>query len=94
MDAYFSNAQSVIASQRTFRRLFDIPPRIHVHDRKCVLMWNDAFRATRNVSKKKGKNLRKPLEHLKIWKEAVCQFKSVCDNDLTIVLILAPGKGS
>ncbi|GFW69439.1 hypothetical protein TNCV_487881 [Trichonephila clavipes] len=47
----FSNDRSVIG--RAFRRHFDIPPLAHVPDRKCVLKWNDAFRATRSVSKER-----------------------------------------
>ncbi|GFV75224.1 uncharacterized protein TNCV_3190731 [Trichonephila clavipes] len=53
VETYFSNARSVIALQRVFRRHFDIPTRSHVPDQKCVLMWNDAFRATGNVSKER-----------------------------------------
>ncbi|GFX34857.1 DUF4817 domain-containing protein [Trichonephila clavipes] len=40
---YFSNCRSVIAVQRAFHRHFDIPPRGHVPDWKCVLMWINAF---------------------------------------------------
>ncbi|GFU64019.1 hypothetical protein TNCV_245961 [Trichonephila clavipes] len=41
----------VIAVQHAFRRHFNIPPRCHVPASKCDLMWNNAFRPTRNVSK-------------------------------------------
>ncbi|GFV70093.1 hypothetical protein TNCV_4588081 [Trichonephila clavipes] len=41
MEAYFSNGRLVIALQRTFHRHFVIPPRGHVPDQKCVLMWMD-----------------------------------------------------
>ncbi|GFT69823.1 hypothetical protein TNCV_3222761 [Trichonephila clavipes] len=58
------------------RRHFDIPPRGHVHDRKCVLMRMDAFRATGNDSKK-GKDLRRQFERLKMWNEFVLQFRLV-----------------
>ncbi|GFU79142.1 DUF4817 domain-containing protein [Trichonephila clavipes] len=51
VEAYSSNGPSVIAVQREFICHFDIPPRGHVPDRKCVSMWNDAFRATENVFK-------------------------------------------
>lgn len=53
VEAYFSNARSVIAVQRAFRRHFDIPPRGRVPDRKSVLMWVDAFRGTGNVAKER-----------------------------------------
>ncbi|GFW49889.1 hypothetical protein TNCV_1885521 [Trichonephila clavipes] len=39
----------------------------------------------RGMSPKKGKDLRRPLEHLKMWKEYVSQFRPVCDNDYTIL---------
>ncbi|GFV66368.1 elongation factor P [Trichonephila clavipes] len=53
VEAHFYKDRSVIAVQRAFRRHFDIPPRNHVPNRKCVLMWNDAFRATGNVYKER-----------------------------------------
>ncbi|GFW61890.1 hypothetical protein TNCV_4669151 [Trichonephila clavipes] len=59
MEAYFSNGRLVIALQRTFHRHFVIPPRGHVPDQKCVLMWMD-----RNVPKKE-KDLQGSLEPLK-----------------------------
>ncbi|GFW81733.1 hypothetical protein TNCV_2884071 [Trichonephila clavipes] len=34
----------------------------------------------------KVKDLRRPLEYLKMWNEFVCQFRLVCDNDPTIIL--------
>ncbi|GFT78123.1 hypothetical protein TNCV_837361 [Trichonephila clavipes] len=37
------------------------------------------------MSPKKGKDLRKSLEHLKIWNEFICQFRLVCDYDPTIL---------
>ncbi|GFW92217.1 hypothetical protein TNCV_3541031 [Trichonephila clavipes] len=41
---------------------FDIPRRGCVpSDRKCVLMWMDAFRATRNVSQERKKHGRKTV---------------------------------
>ncbi|GFX39083.1 hypothetical protein TNCV_3426691 [Trichonephila clavipes] len=43
----------IISVQCVFRRHFDIPPRGHVHDRKCVLMRMDAFRATGNDSEER-----------------------------------------
>ncbi|GFV22740.1 uncharacterized protein TNCV_1489971 [Trichonephila clavipes] len=49
VEAYFSIGRSV---QRAFRCNF-IPSRGHVPDQKCVLMRNDAFRATGNVSKER-----------------------------------------
>ncbi|GFV73705.1 hypothetical protein TNCV_4949421 [Trichonephila clavipes] len=91
MEAYFFNGRSVIAVQRAFPRHFDIPGGC-VPDRKCVLMWIYAFRAMENVSKER-KDLRRPLEHLKMWNEFVCQFISIYDNDLTI-LTRSPRKGS
>ncbi|GFW13780.1 DUF4817 domain-containing protein [Trichonephila clavipes] len=42
VEAYFSNSQSVIAVQRTFRRSFNVPPLDYVPDRKYVLMWMEA----------------------------------------------------
>ncbi|GFT83506.1 hypothetical protein TNCV_232601 [Trichonephila clavipes] len=62
-DACFSNWWFVNAVQRVFRHHFDIPPPSQVPDRKYVLMWNDAFRETGNVSKeRKGplKTVRSP----------------------------------
>ncbi|GFV98337.1 RNase H domain-containing protein [Trichonephila clavipes] len=50
-EAHFSISRSVTAVQCAFRRNFDIPLRGRVPDRKCILMWVDAFRATENVSK-------------------------------------------
>ncbi|GFS47428.1 DUF4817 domain-containing protein [Trichonephila clavipes] len=49
VEADFSNGRSVIAVQHAFRLHFNIPMRGCVSDRKCVLVWVDAFRATRNV---------------------------------------------
>ncbi|GFT77820.1 DUF4817 domain-containing protein [Trichonephila clavipes] len=54
VEAHFSNGWSVFAVQRAFRHHFDIHPRNRVPpDRKCVLMWMDAFRATGNVFKER-----------------------------------------
>ncbi|GFW40787.1 hypothetical protein TNCV_4368351 [Trichonephila clavipes] len=57
--------------RRSFRRHFDISQRDHVPDRKCVLMWNDASRASNNVSiERKGppKTVRTPenVERLRV----------------------------
>ncbi|GFT34047.1 hypothetical protein TNCV_4384941 [Trichonephila clavipes] len=49
VESYFSSGRSAITVQRAYQRLFDIPPRVPVPDRKCVLMSMDAFRATVNV---------------------------------------------
>ncbi|GFX60791.1 hypothetical protein TNCV_4977671 [Trichonephila clavipes] len=49
----FLYGRSVIAVQRAFRCPFDIPPRDHVSDWKCVLMWMDAFQAAGNISKER-----------------------------------------
>ncbi|GFT63960.1 hypothetical protein TNCV_2314311 [Trichonephila clavipes] len=46
----------------------------------------------RGMSSKKGKDLRRPLEHLKKWNEFVCQFRLVCDNDIAILLTRSPKK--
>ncbi|GFV22946.1 hypothetical protein TNCV_2623991 [Trichonephila clavipes] len=46
VEVYLSNGRSVIAVQSAFRRHFDILPRGHVPDRKCALMWMDAFQTT------------------------------------------------
>ncbi|GFV04392.1 DUF4817 domain-containing protein [Trichonephila clavipes] len=51
--AYFSNGRAMIAVQCAFRRRFDIPPKGHVPNLKCVLLWNDAFRATEKTSKER-----------------------------------------
>ncbi|GFX82498.1 hypothetical protein TNCV_2166461 [Trichonephila clavipes] len=48
----------------------------------------------RGMPPKKGKDLRKPLEHLKMWNELVCQFRPVCDNHPTALLTHSPRKGS
>ncbi|GFV41202.1 hypothetical protein TNCV_2979561 [Trichonephila clavipes] len=41
---------------------------------------------SRGISPKKGMDLRRPSEHMKMWNEFVCQFKPVCDNDPTVLL--------
>ncbi|GFW47123.1 DUF4817 domain-containing protein [Trichonephila clavipes] len=53
VETCFSNGRSVIAMQRVFHSHFDIPPRGRVPDWKCVFIWMDAYRATRNVSKER-----------------------------------------
>ncbi|GFX50747.1 hypothetical protein TNCV_2723321 [Trichonephila clavipes] len=39
----------------------------------------------RGMSPKKRKDIRRPLEHLQMWNEFVCQFRPVCDNDPTVL---------
>ncbi|GFT48205.1 hypothetical protein TNCV_4022911 [Trichonephila clavipes] len=84
---------SMIAVQRAFFRHFDILPRGHVPDWKCVLMWMDASEQL-GMPPKKGKDLQIQIEHLTMWNEFVCQFRPVCDNDATLLLLIySPRKG-
>ncbi|GFV04551.1 hypothetical protein TNCV_951641 [Trichonephila clavipes] len=61
-----------------------------VPDWKCVLLWMDAFRATRKVSKEKGKYLRKTIRTHENVEMFLCQFRPICDNDPTIMFNRSP----
>ncbi|PRD30773.1 UNVERIFIED_CONTAM: hypothetical protein NCL1_25382 [Trichonephila clavipes] len=56
VEAYFSNGLSVMAVQRYFLCQFDIPLRSHVPDRKCILMWMNAFRRNGGCLQRKERN--------------------------------------
>ncbi|QQP49158.1 Transposable element Tc3 transposase [Caligus rogercresseyi] len=44
VEAYFSNRQSVVATQCTFRNRFNVAPRGPVPDRKSIVTWVTTFR--------------------------------------------------
>ncbi|XP_069589851.1 carboxypeptidase B2-like isoform X2 [Ranitomeya imitator] len=50
VEAYFSNAHSIIAVQRAFRLQFAVPPRGRVPGRQSIVNWVNAFRTAGNVS--------------------------------------------
>ncbi|GFS51226.1 hypothetical protein TNCV_3533061 [Trichonephila clavipes] len=74
--------------QRAFRRHFDIPPRDHVPDRKCVL------RTTENVSKERKGPLKTVRTPGTVERVRVSIQTGLCDNDPIILLTRSPRKGS
>ncbi|GFT47107.1 uncharacterized protein TNCV_3747561 [Trichonephila clavipes] len=93
VEAYFSNGRSVIAGQCAFFRHIGIPPQSHVPDWKCVLTWNDAFRATENVSKERKrppKTVRTPENMEGVY---VLIQTGKCDNGPIFLLTHCPRKG-
>ena len=50
-EAFFSNGCSIIATQRTFRRRFNIPPAGRVPGRQSIVLWVEAFRSSGSVKK-------------------------------------------
>ena len=53
VETYFSQSHSIVAVHRTFRTLYQTPPRGRVPDRKSILLWVENFRETRSVSEKR-----------------------------------------
>ena len=52
MEVFFSFGRSVIATQRAFRKQFNIAPAGRVSDRKSICLWVDTFRDTGSMMKK------------------------------------------
>ena len=53
VEAYFSNRQSVIATQRAFRNRFNVAPRGPVPDRKSIVTWVTTFRQTGSTTRRR-----------------------------------------
>lgn len=54
VEVYFSNGKSVIATQRAFRRHFNVAPLGRVPDGKSILYWVKSFRNTGNVTRRRN----------------------------------------
>lgn len=76
VEAYFSFSHSIIATQRAFRKHFNIAPAGRVPNRKSVCLWVDIFKDTRMCRRKvmdfpelktlkwQGRRFWNPLNHL------------------------------
>ena len=53
VEAYFSCGKSIIATQRAFRRHFNVAPRGRVPGRQSIVSWVKNFRESGDVKKKK-----------------------------------------
>ncbi|XP_057675297.1 uncharacterized protein LOC130905701 isoform X2 [Corythoichthys intestinalis] len=53
VEAFFSSGRSIVATQRAFRRHFNIAPRGRVPGRQSIVSWVNNFRETGDVKKKK-----------------------------------------
>ena len=53
VEAYFSSGRSIFATQRAFRRHFNIAPRGRVPGRQSIVLWVKNFRESGDVKKKK-----------------------------------------
>ena len=53
VETYFSNGYSVIATQRAFRRRFNIAPSGRVPDRKSIVTWVTTFRQTSSTTRRR-----------------------------------------
>ena len=52
VEAFFSSGRSIVATQRAFRRHFNIAPRGHVPGRQSIVSWVNNFRKTGDVKEK------------------------------------------
>lgn len=74
-EAYFSNGCSIIATQRAFRRRFNIPPAGRVPGRQSIVSWVEAFRSSGSVKKtgSGGHRTARTPEKIEMVREAVLQ---------------------
>lgn len=55
VETYFKNGDSVVATQRHFRRHFNVGRQGHVPSRNTILLWVNTFRTTGSTLKQKPK---------------------------------------